>query len=130
VNPIVFERLHKLPDGPDRTGWEARHLAALVSPEAEEVPIVQMLTGWLQYEHTHVQKWDAPIGEATVFGPVWFEIGENLALIRNGWEEAVRGHEIEDREADARRQELKDRMKAVLKALPTDIGPHAKRNRT
>lgn len=111
MQKAVRDRLRTVPSGPSVPipPWRLRHQLALKHPEGAELPIIHMLTGWLEYEHNHFIRQHQPIDDDYLLRCQWFAIGEAIrgllggeigrldascldsvildGLHRNGWEE-------------------------------------------
>ena len=69
----------------DRTGWSARHRAALRAPRGPFEPAyVHLLRGWLCYADAHREQYHSGIGDDGVLGPHWARIGADLRGLLNG----------------------------------------------
>jgi hypothetical protein len=69
---------------PDTTGWQARHNAALTTPQPTEAGIVRLLHGWADYADIHKRRYESGIGDDGVLGPAWAAIGANVRTLLNG----------------------------------------------
>lgn len=70
----------KIPDA----GWQARHLAAIHSPNDREEPIVNLLKAWCDYASQHTLTHGSPIGKDGFLGEPWARIGGSLLRLLNG----------------------------------------------
>lgn len=70
-------------------GWQERHNAAIARAETTErnahsTAFLKMFDGWVAYGETHKVEFGRLIGDDHFLGPVWLEIGKNLAQLLNG----------------------------------------------
>jgi hypothetical protein len=65
-------------------GWQDRHLAAIIRPNATERPMVNLISAWVDYAAQHARRFDSKIGDDGVLGPEWAQIGAALHGLLNG----------------------------------------------
>lgn len=69
----------------DQDCWHRRHAAAMACPrDGHEAAMVKMLTGWLEYQSAHAERFKSGIGDDYVLGPEWEAIGNALRGLLNG----------------------------------------------
>ena len=69
---------------PNTSGWQDRHLTAVHVPRGFERPMVQMLAGWINYAETHAARYESSIGDDSVLGPAWAQVGVAIRTLLNG----------------------------------------------
>lgn len=67
----------------NRNEWGRRHVAAWHSPRHDE-SISAMIRAWACYADAHFAQFGQPVGEDSVLGTCWRDIGHNLAHLLNG----------------------------------------------
>ncbi len=92
----TLERLRQAPVSPegDTTGWHERHSQAMrMTREGHERALFRMLEGWLMYADAHRTAYaegegsvpgTMAIGQDSVLGDPWIEIGKSLLALLNG----------------------------------------------
>ncbi len=78
----------------DMNGWRARHMLAIESirlpmrgsttSPSLEIPMVAMVKGWAAYADAHAARFHSKIGDDSVLGPAWAEMGRGLLRLLNG----------------------------------------------
>lgn len=65
--------------------WRGQHSIAMACPrEGHESAMVKMLTGWLEYQSAHAERFESGVGDDYVLGPEWEAIGKALRGLLNG----------------------------------------------
>jgi hypothetical protein len=64
--------------------WQYQHQDAMLSPNAREKPVVDMVRSWIDYRKQHKARYDSDILEDYVLGPEWRAIGNALLGLLNG----------------------------------------------
>ena len=64
--------------------WKDRHRTAMADPQGPEIPIVALLGAWETYGRQHELRFESSIGDDSVLGPAWEQIGESLLTLLNG----------------------------------------------
>lgn len=70
--------------GDDATGWQQRHMHALMRPTGPERAVIGLLAGWATYADQHRAHYGSGIGADGVLGPQWMAIGEAIRGLLNG----------------------------------------------
>ena len=69
---------------PNTGGWQERHMSALRAPRDVEAGIIGMLEAWARYADTHLARYATGIGNDSVLGDAWMEIGRGIRALLNG----------------------------------------------
>lgn len=75
---------------PNTGGWQDRHDSAVWTNEAPELPntfehaIVCGVESWAEYATCHLARYESPIGQDHILGPMWRDWGLALRGLLNG----------------------------------------------